>query len=403
MKENMIKHLKRKMLLIIMTFVTIVIVGLVLVIVIVPVKQRKSEIRAFLTEMDVGRDMVKQEPPMKGPNLYLISNLATVWLDKEGIIVRWSSNREDLFDVESITQVAQRALSENKEFGKVLGIYYMRRKTPDGVKLLFLDDRLAASGNRQTAVMACMAGGAAWILLLVLNIWMVNRVVKPVGQAFEKQRQFISDASHELKTPIAVIEANASVLANEIGDNKWLSYIVSEASRMEQLVRDLMTLASMEESGKKSIHIPFNLSKTVLGALLPFESMAFEKNMVLESDITPNVQLKGDKEQIEQLVSIFLNNAIKYGEEQGFIRVKLISHQKKAILSIYNTGQGIAAEETNKIFERFYRTDKSRARNGNSYGLGLAIAKVIAEEHHTRIEVTGEQGKWVQFSVVFSL
>ncbi|MBQ9083512.1 MAG: hypothetical protein IJY28_08440, partial [Clostridia bacterium] len=217
-----------------------------------------------------------------------------------------------------------------------------------------------------------------------------------------QQRRFIADAGHELKTPIAVISANSNVLQSEIGENRWLTHIQNETGRMETLVRQLMTLAQIDQVDRIIEHQPFNASQAVMRSALPFETLAFEKGIVLNTYIQPNITMTGREDQICQLVGIFVNNAIRYGAENGEIRVLLTRVRKKITLSVYNTGIGVAEEERTKIFDRFYRVDKARSRSGGNYGLGLAIAKAILEEHGAQIAVEGEYGKWVRFVMTFN-
>lgn len=399
-----------------MFFVTAIIASLVTVISVVPVQRGREEAKAFLERIiEIPSDMtsmpgIPMEPrPMQRPqldfgkenNMFSVSNLVTAQLDESGKLVSWFSDRQDLYDEEYIRSAAAAILDKSNEFGVFDGQYYLISEKRGGYYLALLDNSIALENSRNTFILTFSSGIGAWILLLILAIFLVNKMTEPVAETFEKQKRFISDAGHELKTPLAVISANANVLENEIGDNKWISYIRTETGRMDNLVKNLMELASIDDSSKAEHHAEFDLSKAVLSAGLPFESLAFEKGTVIQFEVQPEIVFKGNEERIKQLVTILLSNAVKYGNERGIIRVSLSSERKKISLSVYNTGQGIAAEEKEKIFDRFYRVDKARSRQSGSYGLGLAIAKAVVDEHHGKISVESEFGKWIRFDIVF--
>lgn len=414
----MIKKLKIKFLLTIMFFVTAIILSLVTVIAVVPVQREKKEAEIFL-EMIIDtpgqfsqepvRDMPREPKPMQRPepmkngenSKFSFSNIVTAQLDGNMNIVSWFSDRQDLYDEEYIKETAMRVYESGDKSGTVDGQYYMIKESDYGYSFALIDNGVAISNAKRTLLITVGSGMGAWILLFILAVMLVNRMTKPVAQAFEKQKQFVADAGHELKTPIAVISANVNVLESETGENKWLSYIKTEADRMNALVKNLMLLAQMEDSSKKVLHNEFDMSKAVMRAGLPFESLAFEKGTVIKFDIQPDIKINGNEEQIEQLAAILLSNAVKYGNEKGIINLSLTRERKKTTLSVYNTGQGVSEDEKLKIFDRFYRVDKARSRSSGSYGLGLAIARTIADENGGKILVESEYGKWVRFDVIF--
>ena len=217
-------------------------------------------------------------------------------------------------------------------------------------------------------------------------------IVKPVEETFEKQKQFISDASHELKTPLAVIEANADVLENEVGKNKWLKYIQTEIDSMNKLINELLLLAKIENVDNIKEYKIFDVSKEVNIIVSMFESMAYEKNIKLNSNIQENVMLNGNKEDIEHILSTLLDNAIKHTEPKKEVTVELSKEKSEIIMQVKNIGEPIREEEKEKIFERFYRIDKSRNRKEKRYGLGLAIAKSTVEKYNGEIEVLYKDG-----------
>lgn len=170
---------------------------------------------------------------------------------------------------------------------------------------------------------------------------------------------------------------------------------------MDYLVKDLLTLARMDGIKNCDHYETFDLSQVIEGVTLTFESCAYELNKVLETDIQKNITLFGDPEKIKQLLSILLDNAIKYASDRGLIRVTLEMKNDERHLSVFNVGDGISLSERNKIFERFYRVDESRSKQTGGYGLGLAIAKSIVEQHEGKIWVEGESGQWISFEIIF--
>lgn len=432
----MIKKLKYKVLATIMFFVTIIIVAFVCTVTFVPAKQNDKQAEAFLrltAKLSKTADMSRaseggekdfqkpsshsEEPfpengepmikpfPVNDRNPFMFANMITAILDSSGNVISWFSHRSDLYDEEYIQDAAEQLLESSKEFGKFDSQYYLLLKSADSSEdtytLLLLDNSVGFASMKRFFILSTASGVTVWVVLLLLAIFLVDKMTHPVSAAFEKQRRFIADAGHELKTPISVISANASVLKSEVGENKWLSYINTETRRMELLVKDLMSLASIEDRENTSQHLDFDLSNAVLTSALPFESLAFEKGIMIEFDVTENLHICGNRSRIEQLVTILLSNAVKYGRQQGLIRLSLTHEQKKAVLRIYNTGQGIEPDEKDRIFDRFYRADKARSRESGSFGLGLAIAKAITEEHNAHISVENRYGEWIEFTVTF--
>lgn len=235
----------------------------------------------------------------------------------------------------------------------------------------------------------------ALVMLVVIYLtsrYFANRSIAPVREAFDKQKQFIADASHELKTPLAVINTNADVLlANSeepiYAQSKWLHHIKSETERMKTLTNDLLYLTQMDDAQTHMIFVPFHLSEAVESVILTMEAVIFEREISFTYDIEPDQTTRGSSEQIKQVVMILLDNAIKYTNPGGSIHLELKKQHNHLLLKVTNTGEGITAEHVDRIFDRFYRADSSRSRKHGGYGLGLAIAKSIVEQHKGKIYV----------------
>jgi len=237
-------------------------------------------------------------------------------------------------------------------------------------------------------------------LVLYLSLKLTKWLVKPVDETFQKQKQFIYDASHELKTPLAVIIASADNLENNFDEKKWLNNIKSEADRMNKLVTNLLELAKAENDLEKSNYSEVDLSKITEMTALTFESLFYERDLKFDYQITDNIKIIGSSDKIQELIGILLDNAIKHSYSKSKINLTLSKEKDQIILLVKNRGKEIPESEREKIFERFYRSDESRNRGDNRYGLGLAIAKNIVEVHKGKITVQCADS-YTTFKVIF--
>lgn len=283
--------------------------------------------------------------------------------------------------------------------GMTGSLSFCAEKKDNGTIVVLTDRTSEMDMMRKLKRTTVVVGLVSLIFLSVAAYFLSGLIVRPLKETFEKQKQFISDASHELKTPLTVISTNADVLSGEIGDNKWLNYIQDQADRMNVLVNDLLSLTRLENSSREFITCEFDLSRAVTNSALPFECQAFEnrKNFVLNVD--EGIKIVGSEQHIKQMTGIFIDNALKYSKDGGTVRVSLTKEDGKAVLSVYNTGSGVREEEVDKLFERFYRSDESRNRSTGGYGLGLAIAKSIIDKHKFKVQVENQEGRSICFVV----
>lgn len=329
-----------------------------------------------------------------------LSNSYTIWLDEDGAVKEWTSDRQELYDDEQIAQLAEQAQESGQARGVVGSQFYQIQTRPGGAILVVIDARSEMANIRALLMETIAVTALAFVLLAVGAALLIGRMLRPVEEAFVKQRQFVWDASHELKTPLAVISANADVLADEIGGNEYLGYIRSEVTRTNTLVENLLTLARMDSGTKKKRVVSFDLSRALLSVALPFESAVFEAGKTLEIDVPQGVLMRGDEEMLKQLTVILLGNALKYSDDGGKIRLSLTVRGNKRIIAVQNTGEPIAKADQAKIFDRFYRADASHNREKQGNGLGLAIAQKIVEEHHGKIAVASSKEAGTTFTVV---
>lgn len=283
--------------------------------------------------------------------------------------------------------------------GEIAGYRYVWLRRAYGSIIALADTRQVGQVRTRLLMTTLGIGALAFLALTLCSAGLTKWLVGPVSESFEKQKRFISDASHELKTPLSIISANAEVLEDEIGENTHLRYIRSESARMATLVRSLLTLAQLDAVRSPAALVPIDLTRALLTVALPFESVAFEQHKSYTLDIAEGLTLTGDEERIKQLFVILLDNALKHAPEGGEITASARLDGDCAHLQVTNTGEGIPEAEREKIFQRFYRADASRSTDTGGFGLGLSIARSIAAEHHGRIWVESEEGKYASFHV----
>ena len=282
---------------------------------------------------------------------------------------------------------------------------YTVRKLHDGRLLIVTAD--TDSGSTKPMRLATRAALVLLGLALMAGItFLLSKfVTKPAAAAMLREKQFVSDASHELKTPLGAISINAQALSSRLSESdeclkKYTDNILRESERMNRLVEKLLMLSRIEEGkggGKKRI----SLSDGIEEMILTYESVAFEKGLSYESDVDEDIFIKGNDDEIKQLGAILIDNAIKHSDEHGSIEISLKKRPGKAILTVTNTGKGISPDELEHVFERFYKTDQ--ARSSSSFGLGLAIAKAIIDDHGAAVTVESEPEEKTIFEVTFGL
>lgn len=341
-----------------------------------------------------------------GPDSPMMTSSIIIDLDTDNNIANVVTFME--VDKEILEDTVYKIIKSDKKFDKVKiegsSYGYLKEATNKGIKIVLMSREPQINALSSLLSSFLTIGSISLIGLLFISIYLTNRTIKPIKDSFEKQKQFIADASHELKTPLAIIRTNTSVILSNKDDTvnnqiKWINYINNQTERMAKLIDEMLSLAKLD-TGKELIKFStFDLSKLLNNILLTFEAVIFENKIELETNILNDVFLKGDKESIKKVCIILLDNAIKYTNKDGKIYVDLNLDKNKIRLKVRNTGEGIKKEDLNKIFERFYRVDTSRARETGGYGLGLSIAKSIVESHNGRIYAESNLGKDTTFTI----
>ena len=265
-----------------------------------------------------------------------------------------------------------------------------------GVSVCIYIDNNSGSYILTSLIRISVIVGLAVLMVLFVVVFFYSRAVaRPAEEAISKQRLFVSEASHELKTPVTIISANADLLSDEIGENRWLDSIRRQSESMGRLVTGLLDLSRNDEMSSKESFKSFDLSRTVTNTLLSFDSIAYEHGKSISSEIEPDISYNGIEQKISQLVSILVDNAVKYADHETEISVKL-TQAGKPQLTVENMCSDFDVSKKDMLFERFYRSDESHS--GKGYGLGLPIAASIANIHNAAIEVSFEKGI-VKFTV----
>jgi signal transduction histidine kinase len=285
---------------------------------------------------------------------------------------------------------------KNKEIEGTISIddtsyAYLIEKKDDNYIIAYID----RSSQQETLFLIfkifLFVSGSSLMILFLISYYFANKAIKPIKDVFEKQRQFIADASHELKTPLTIIKTNSAIIMGNHDEKvkeqeKWIRYINSQVDRMTELIGDMISLAKIEDHNEKTLKTEFNISELLKNSLLAFEAILYEGNLRLGTKIEKNIYIKAEKESIKKLMNVLIDNAIKYTPSNNEIFISLKTDKNKIVFKIKNNGVEIPEDYIDKVFERFYRPDNSRSREGGN-GLGLSIAKSIIKSHKGKINV----------------
>lgn len=320
------------------------------------------------------------------------SRYFSVFLSADGSVISANTGKIAAVDTTTAIDYAQAVVQEGEVQGFVKDYRYTVYTVDNEIHVIFLDYGREMSSFRTflfTGVGVSLIGLLAVLLLL---IFLSGRIVKPFSENYEKQKRFITDAGHELKTPLTIIDADAEVLEMDIGENEWLADIQMQTKRLAQLTNSLIQLSRMEEQPQVE-KIEFPVSDVVEETVETFQALAKTQNKNLSSKIQPMLSMNGDEKAIRQLVAILMDNAIKYSDQGGRIEVALEKQKNSIQLSVFNTAKYISKESLPHFFDRFYRADQSRNSKTGGYGLGLSIASAIAAAHRGKIGATTQDEK----------
>lgn len=332
---------------------------------------------------------------------FMDSTIYTVLINDDNSIKEVINHSNNNISDTKINSIAKNILDKDNIKELYIGNLYFNNysyKYVSGDSLTILDNTKVRSSLILSLEISIIIFVILELIIYFITKLLTKYITEPVNNTFKKQKEFIEDASHELKTPLSVIIASTEALENDYNE-KWINNIKYESDRMNNLIINMLELAKSEHE-EKITKVNNNLSKIVELSILSMEVKAYEDNVKIKYDIEKDINMLLDEVSIKELLSILIDNAIKHSYKNSTININLKSNANNIVLLVKNKGDNISSEDRDKIFERFYRVDKSRNRNNNRYGLGLAIAKNIVLNHNGEISV--ESGNHITtFKVVF--
>ena len=338
-----------------------------------------------------GNDMPRADkfPHEMSPETPFESRYFSVLLDDSGEIVHVETSRIFAVNSDQAVTYAQQAVKDSDGRGFTDQFRYAVSHDAKGTQAVFLDCGRRLDAFHMFLRVSILMAITGFLIVLLLVSYFSGRIIRPVSESYEKQKQFITDAGHELKTPLTIINADVDVLKMDIGDNEWLEDIKGQVLNLASLTDDLVYLSRMEEGAAAIPMMEFAVSDVVEESASAFEGPALAQNKKLTIDIQPMLSMKGNEKSIRQLVGILMDNAVKYSVPDGIISLKLGRTGKDLILTVSNTTDTqFTRSDLERIFDRFYRMDQSRNSETGGHGIGLSIAKAIVENHKGRIHAS---------------
>ena len=326
----------------------------------------------------------------------------TVQISSRGELITAGGGYFDLTDREYLQQIVNLVLSTDQESGelKEYDLRYLVAMSPVGLSIVFADTATESATIRSMVYSCLFIFVAAMLVFLGISILLSRWVIKPVAVAWDQQRQFVADASHELKTPLAVIMTNAELMQNEdtleCDKKKFSENILSTTYQIRSLVENMLEMARVDNGTVMMQFDTLDMSELICNAVLSFKLLYEEKGMGLRYAIAEGISIYGSEQHLYQVMDVLLDNALKYSTPNGVVSVDLISTGRNCVLSVSSPGEPISKEDMKNIFKRFYRADKARAMNG-SYGLGLSIAESVVEAHKGKLWAESKNGDNIFF------
>lgn len=340
-------------------------------------------------------DMVIKDfiPRDMSPEVPYESRFFSATVNADGEIVETDFKRIVSVDEEQVEEYISKAVSRNSERGFVEHFRFLKTEDGENQKIVFLDCGRKFDTFFTFMWISIAAGILGCLIVLLVFLMAAGRIIKPIAESYEKQKRFITDASHEIKTPLTIINANADLLELDYGENESLVEITNQTKRLTNLTKELVYLSKMEESGESIPKIDFPVSDLISETAQQFKAIATSQNKNYTVDVQPSITMNGSPDEIRKLTSILLDNAMKYSDENGYVRLKLSTQKKMLILTVENSvANKIEKENIENVFDRFFRMDDSRNSQTGGHGIGLSVAKVIVESADGKIGVSTDDG-----------
>ena len=386
----MLRKLKIKFVFVIMTIVTIFMILIIGAILFFTKNSIERESVQMMRTMTFAPSVPRQIDLPKDALGRMSMPFFSVEKKTNGTIAVQGNAFYDLSDEETITHLLDAVSESNKSFGilREYGLRYLITSHGNSQRIVFADISTEQLLIRGLVKNLLIIGLIAYAVFFVISLKLADWMTKPVERAWDSQKQFIADASHELKTPLTVIMTNAEMLTDESyafkDRNVFARNILSTSKRMKGLVESLLELARIDNKQYITKREAIDFSKLINNCLLPFEPLFFENKLPLSADIEDGIQVTGDQDKLRQVVTILLDNSLKYSDHDDAVRITLKAQPHSCLLSVSGKGTPLSKADCQNIFKRFYRVDQAR-NDGHSYGLGLSIAESIIRDHHGRI------------------
>lgn len=343
-------------------------------------------------------------PHGMSPELPYESRYFSALLDDSGDIIYTETSKIASIDSTAAVEYAKAVTEKEAQKGFIGNFRFACYKEGENNRVVFLDCGRKLETFCNFFYASCGMAFAGLIIIFFVILFFSGKIIRPIAESYEKQKRFITDAGHEIKTPLTIINANADVLEMDLGPNEYLEDIQLQAKRLTALTNDLVLLARMEEADDSMIKIDFPISDVISDTALPFKTLAQTQNKELICNIQPFLSFNGNDKAIRQLVSILMDNAIKYSPDGGTIALNFNKQAKTLCLNVFNTFDAeILPDSLNCIFDRFYRTDASRNSETGGHGIGLSVAKAIVSAHGGKIQASAENGLSFQITVTLPI
>ena len=328
----------------------------------------------------------------KSPELPYEIRFFSAVLDDGGTVRNIYNDQIFAVDEAKVAQYAAEAFSSGETGGFVEDYRFARYAVDDGILLTFLDCGRMLAGFRSVLIYSAGIAAAGMAAVFVLVWFLSGRIIRPIAESYRKQRRFITDAGHEIKTPITIIDADLEILRMETGDNEWVQDIRAQTARLAALTNDLICLSKMEEEEVQARRIEFPLSDAIRETAESFQTLAKTRGHALHVNVEPMLSYVGDEKSLCQLVEILLDNALKYSREGGSVRLTLEKQGRFIRLAVENDVENMPKDVVDNMFDRFYRADRARVSDGG-HGIGLSIAQAVVSAHRGKISAAVSDGR----------
>lgn len=412
----MIKTLKRKFIFTAMTAITILLLVLIGAINIINMNINNSQSERMMERIIDMEGMAREPhpvpdkpnpdsvfpfPPISEDNA-MAARFFTVTLNEQGEIIHTHTERISAVSENEAEKMAMQIYKSGKTKGSVENFKYMVNPTHDNrTVIMFMDNSNVHNSIVSVLIISLIIGIICWILMLILVFVLSQKVIKPIAQNIEKQKNFVSNAGHEIKTPLAIIQSNTEAMELYSGENKWSKNIKNQIKRLNILMQNLLTLSKMDEPNIKLPKEYFSLNAVISEAVADFSEIINSKNLKAEIE-TEESNIYANMDSIINLVSILIDNAVKYTEENGSIHIKLYRDNHNIFFKIKNSFTEKPSDKPERLFERFYRGDEARTQSKGGCGIGLSAAGAIAEANNATIKAEYTDDTHIQFTVKFN-